>query len=473
MNNIERCEFNDFNQLRELVTGFIPKSKKELKRELLLRFSSIEEKYLSSFSLYSDLMKELIVDQVIFDILFDTNVIKSPRISLRAYSNKLSNMQVMLDRNIDFNCLEKTVKRGMEAFYKKTSAEKIKEQFLQAGFQPESFREYYNPKLTQNPLKEKPEFIWHWNFYNYCHIGKYRDKDSDDTSKRFTMITQKQFERKLKIDSNYSYGDFVQELNNYNDYAESIFNRCMCECDKCNSSLHCDKKSKSHRAETTEAEIYFNNVMLYYYMETDKRVDYIIKLISFMNKNKFRTIGKKDYLVRRFHPIVSFERTLDNGLIVRDKAYRYYRPMLMLDNRVIELLSESFLNVVSEDSVANADEYINIFRKYDLILTGNYYIRAMIYEEFCKSYSYVITDYEAVKEFLETHYNLIAYHNSNSETWDMIKNNAGKSFRPVNGKIKQSENPEKMSEPDKIKEFADLFISINNEAYFPPSEKYN
>ena len=90
MNNIEQCEINEFKQLKELVTDLIPKSKKELSCELLLRFSSIEEKYFSYFSLFSDSKKELIVNQVIFDILFDIYVINSPRISLSFDIDKFS-----------------------------------------------------------------------------------------------------------------------------------------------------------------------------------------------------------------------------------------------------------------------------------------------------------------------------------------------------------------------------------------------
>lgn len=185
------------------------------------------------------------------------------------------------------------------------------------------------------------------------------------------LITSKQFRRNLEHDSNYSYSNFIDDFNAYDEFIERLF-----------------------IADEKDNEKYFLNVMDFYNLEIYKRLDFIYKLAVIMEEWGVSEINKNHFLVHRFYPNILLPRIDDNKLVA-STIRKYYKPLLFVKPSLIKILLE--YNKSFNDPVFNP-------------LTYMYILRSMVYELFYYNFDFQSNDYNDIANFIRQHYNPLLYH---------------------------------------------------------------
>lgn len=327
----------------------------------------------------SNLKIELLVQQLIFDLLFDKYLNEAEKITLEKYSKQISSMLYAdkVQRISAKDAIVKNIKRTMETYHSmiKNSLQ-IKNDLQLLDVDSDKYAQYYNPKLKENLEKKKPKYKWDFLYYNR------------------NMITYRQYRRVLKKDSNYSYERFIMDLNEYNDFVTKLLPK-----------------------DAESPEKYFNMSMDYYYLESYKRIDFICMLIDAMPKMRISEIKKEHFLVKRFHPEVVTPYEKNNELFFVKKC-KYYRPLFLIE--------EALKKQIQANNTADHSNYA-------IQLFNHQIVRAKAYELFNYHYEYTSSDYREIKKFILHSYNMLSYHNEN-KLWSLIK---GKSWNDFDSNTKQ------------------------------------
>lgn len=320
----------------------------------------------------NDAEKELIVQQLVFDILFDEYFKKSKHITLLNYANDMSNR--LYGDNSYSDSIRKVITRGMEQHYNMIKYSELSEEIKEFAIDVDMYEKYSTPIMNENVAKKKPKIIWDSFYYNH------------------SMITYRQYRRQPMKDSNTSYERLLEDLKIYNDFI--------------NKSLPADNES---------ANIYLNKVMEYYYLEAYKRIDFMLMLAYSMLYMNISKEDIKNIFSRRFQPKVIFLFE-NNGKLDCCVKNKYYRPLLMIEQELCKQIQEG--------------KDVDI-HKYGIQLLKYQIIRAKAYELFKYHAEYILCDYEGeksyntykeVKEFICQYYNMKLYHESN-EIWQKIQKN--------------------------------------------------
>lgn len=249
------------------------------------------------------------------------------------------------------------------------------------------------------------------------------------------MITYKQYRRELTKESrNYPYADFIKDLKNYNKFTEKILPK-----------------------ENDDPKKYFNRIMDYYVLESYKRLDFDFKLITTMEKTGMTEIDKKHWLVKRFHPevVIPFE---EDGKLRYGKVIRYYRPLFMIEDKIQKQMQDEG-KLTDELSFA-----------YNAQLLYYQMIRAKSYEvfkyhcEFIPTYpqkrgiSKTYTNYIENKNFIREHYDLYAYHETNT-IWKTIEETEW--------------DTAKLEKQRELKRILKSLIKVNNSLFWDSPERKN
>jgi len=135
-----------------------------------------------------------------------------------------------------------------------------------------------------------------------------------------------------------------------------------------------------------------NSAMLYYCLESYKRIDFIFKLMNVIPK--FEAKGA-DYafLVKRFTPaaLVPYENK-NNGQLDYTWKCNYYTPLFMIEDELHKQIQKS-------DGQSH----------YSIRLSNHQFIRAKAYELIKYHIEYYSSDYADIKNFISKHYNMISY----------------------------------------------------------------
>ena len=190
------------------------------------------------------------------------------------------------------------------------------------------------------------------------------------------LITYKQYKRNFVRDSNTGYDRFIQEFKDYDRFISFIAPN-----------------------ENDDDKKYFYKSMDYYNLEIYKRVDFIYKLAVKMEEKNIPYIDKYHFAVRRFHPIINRYYIEDNKAYPH-KIYKYYRPMLLIENKWIE------------ENVCEYESPWYIWQIYHLA-------RAKSYEFFKYLCEFSSDDYHDISEFIRNQYNIVGYHVPSKE-WNYI-----------------------------------------------------
>lgn len=147
--------------------------------------------------------------------------------------------------------------------------------------------------------------------------------------------------------------------------------------------------------ETQNSEAYFVKSLDFYALEIYKRIDFIYKLATRLDHPHAPIIDKSHPLVKRFHPEVIVQIIFCDGIQYRTK-HRYYRPMLMLED------------VWQQQKRYEETGFGDMLQKHQ-------FIRAKVYELFHYHYKFASTDYEDIANFIQSRYNILAYHEPSKE----------------------------------------------------------
>ena len=301
---------------------------------------------------FNDINIDLLEDQLIFDILFDKYLAESDRMTRGQYSQYMSEL-LRGSKFADADQIYKKVERAMKDHYNMMKYSQLREELEQLGINFAKYEEHYK-------AKKKPKFIWDYFYYNR------------------SMITYRQYRRQLKRDGNYLTKDFVKDIGEYDEFVKKVL-------------------SEKAISETGEPQKYFNRSMDYYYLESYKRIDYILKLINSIPEIELMKINIGNFLVKRFPFPVLVPYEKNNELRYNIGHYKYYRPLFYVE--------EELRDQAQSDGKFNYSFYADSLYKY-------YLVRAKAYELFKYHAEYISSDYNEINEFIRHHYNIRTYHDS-------------------------------------------------------------
>lgn len=318
---------------------------------------------LSNVSYYFDCSKlnmDLLVEQLVLDILFDKYLKEAEKMTLHTYANK---MNMMMNGNINSeNTIYKKMRDSMEYDYNLMKYSELREELIELGIDLEKYDKRY--RTENNSIKKNPKYIWDYLFYN-----------------RY-MITYRQLRRQPMRDSNTSYETLISDLRNYNNFVKKLL-----------------------PIENESPHKYFEKSMEYYYLESYKRIDFMLKLAETMPRMGITEIDREHFLVKRFHPRVLVPVEKDSKLYLICSKNNYYRPLFQVEDTIHKQMQ-------SEDS-SDHIVYAGQLLKYNIV-------RAKTYEIFMYHNEYVSSDYKDIKNFIQKCYNMRSYHES-SEVWKIIE----------------------------------------------------
>ena len=317
--------------------------------------------------LSEDKMK-LLIDQIMFDVLFEKYLFKSEKISASEYARRMGEYNIGSP-----DSARQSIRRQKKDFFDLVNeSPPLLKQVMLLGLSSDEFNSCFTDKGDK-----KPKFMWDYYYYNR------------------NMITGKQYKRNLKKDSNYSYETFIGDLNIYNEFVEKML-----------------------PVENDSPKKFFEKTMDFYFLESYKRIDFILKVANIISYTGLDLTELK-FLLNWFTPLI-YQPYEKNGLLNYGEIYKYYRPLLIIEDKM--------QNEIIKNNDITRDDLLDYQRSLD-----NYrFLRARMYEIFkyncefsisnANSHSY-IKDYEysEIKEFMTQCYNLYAYHQSN-EIWKTIKN---------------------------------------------------
>lgn len=304
--------------------------------------------------------RELLINQLIFDILYDKYCKESPLMTLRQYSIYQSQYSwggEQPDENLRIEAIRKCLSNALKKQTAVYNSPGLRDEIMELGVNPDVYFQYFNQLSAsfssgkRQAIQKRPKVIWDHIFYNAN--GK--------------LITSKQFDRSFSRNGNYSHSALMKMFDTYDGYINEVFMQ-----------------------PAADSKDYFLKSLDFYSLEIYKRIDFIYKLAVRLEGINASFITSQHILVKRFHPCV-YDVINNNGLVKFGTRIEYYKPMLMLEE--LWQQKESY----------NAPMYEDKWQKY-------YFIRAKIYELFKYHFQFVSDDYDDISNFINKHYNILQYH---------------------------------------------------------------
>lgn len=296
--------------------------------------------------------KQLLAEQLVFDMLYDFYLNNAPQMTvdkyIRQFEKKHNATSIVPIRG--------TLQNGMKQYSEKMLEPKYKDQLKLLGIDAEIYSRYY--LYNDKRGVEKPKYVWDRLFYN-----KY-------------MITAKQYRRQLtKKSRNNPYWELYQHMSDYHNFVVELLPEV-----------------------TDYGDVYLNKIMDYYELESYKRIDFMCKIVIKLPDLKAEDV---EFIIRRFHPEVMIVSN-DNGNIRFGTKNNYYRPMLIIEDLLLNELSEGEeKNIVGQKLI-----------KYQVI-------RAKAFEIMKYHTKIEEINYRDVEAFLRKSFDMCAYHQLN-KAWSII-----------------------------------------------------
>ncbi|MBD5472843.1 MAG: hypothetical protein HDR20_08085 [Lachnospiraceae bacterium] len=307
--------------------------------------------------------RELLIEQLIFDILYYKYRKDSPLMTLRQYSIYQSQYSWSGDQteaNLRIEAVRKCISNALKKDIAVKNSQGLREEIMEMGVNPDVYFEDYGQLSTpfsngkRQEIRKKSKVQWDQIFYN--GNGK--------------LITCKQYDRSFSSNGNYSHKALVNFFDTYDGYVNEVFMQ-----------------------PTANSKDYFLKSLDFYALEKYKRIDFIYKLAVRLGDINMPVISKHHILVKRFHPCVCDVINKNDSLEFAPRI-EYYSPMLMLEE------------VWQKNKLYNEPMYEDKWQKY-------YFIRAKVYELFKYHCQFVSDDYDDISDFISKHYNILHYHEPN------------------------------------------------------------
>ncbi len=358
--NQNRTEVTSIDELKEALKVCISASINILSKHT--PYAAYIDPY--TYPDFSHLNKDLLEQQLVFDVLFDKYLDESELMTRSGYATKMSEF---LEKN-KYSCsgsINEGLRRGMENYHDMVKYSQLREQVEALGVDPDKYAQYYTSNVKENSSKKKPEFVWDCLYFNYA-----------------LSICSRQYRRQLTREGrNYSYEEIVRGLNDYNKFVKSLL-------------------PEEHESPKN----YYRMSMDYYVLEVYKRNDFSFKLIDLLKKMGTLKFSHDFFLVRRFVPLVLVPYIYNSELQFR-YIYRYYRPLFVIEEEMHEEMQKQ--------SSINQKFFDNQLLKY-------HYVRAKAYELFKYHMKFVSSDYSDIKKFLCDFYDMRLYHQSTG-IWKIVE----------------------------------------------------
>lgn len=373
-------------------------------------------------------IKQLLVEQLVFDVLYQKYLYESPLLTNYGYSTKIveNDHSLMGLKKDALDSLRKTISNNLPKHHDLYLDSDLLKDYKLLGIDPEEIDKRYDLNSVEERYLTNPEFVW-----DYLYINTVR-------------LLGNQFKRTLNKDSNnYTYDELIGDLKEYNEFINKMF-----------------------PVEYEEYKKYFNMIMKYYHIESYRRIDFIFKYLdSDISKKWSEIISNSNFLeqilpeaekaitedektniilkernviLKRFTPMVLVP-VIKDGDIIYKARYKYYRPMLLIEEMLFN------------EEVNKAWEFIK-FGSFEL----TYVIRAMAIEIFNYHFQFTSSNYKEIKEFLVKSYNLINYHKS-VEIYNRIKN--------------VEYNKKKVPTDKELKEKLNKFITVNKSLFWKRTKR--
>ena len=358
---------------------------------------------------------EIVADQIIMDLLYNKYLAESPVVSHTSYADNLadimfgrldeSTLQYLLKTDDDpdlkdtSDAFRKRVERGAKNAANLYEFSELRDELEVLGIDTNKFVDWFSKTNI-----EKSKVIWDILFWNASELVK------------------KQYNRSMiKANRNYTCRDVISDLTEYNIMVNGL--------------LPSEKDSSKE---------YFNSSMTYYALESYRRIDFNLKVTHFLLKHGITDVSEIKFLTERFHPrILSIMEGKSGNILYTDKI-KYYRPLWNADRMVLGFLSKNGLEEASRIATAWFNCQI---------------VRAKVYELFNHHAMFVSDDYDDLKKFLMSRYDVSQYHRD-EEAWAFVLNYPKP---PASSKKKDTPTQE-------ARFFRDTFFKINT-LLFPPSKK--
>lgn len=355
-------------------------------------------------NILQDEIREIIVNQLVFDVLFDKYLSdqRTNKILRSEYSGYTAEILTEVIQSYKENKIYypdticRAIERKMNNYANMMTCTKMKDDLSKLGIEADKYIIYMDtPHKSQTSKTSncRPKVIWDYFFYNsYMLSGiQYNQKKIKST----------------KESVNYKYTKKIEDISIYYDFENALLssNRIVYKKWVDNNSKKTKEKNRSVFCETNEAqkesaEDFFIKMMDYYFLETYKRVDFMLKFaitLTDASSEEFEKEGKYLHLIKRFHPMVLCPKIDKDNNIEYAIKHKYYRPMIFVEEKVINEIY--FEKALKKEYAYSWLVYYNI-------------IRAKAYELFNFHALFESSDYEDIQRFLINSYNLRNFHES-------------------------------------------------------------
>lgn len=222
--------------------------------------------------------KKLLIEQLVMDILFDKYLEESEMVTRNEYAKYMSDK--LFGDKLNARAINENINRGIKYHYNRMKNPILRGQLVLLSINPNTYDQYYNTKLIDKGKIKIPKYVWDYFYYNF---GMNIKDDVNDESRGTRLLTSVQYHRQLHKESrNIYYEEFKELLRKYDKLLDKIL------------PVGYESSNK-----------YYNKIMDYYYLETYKRVDYMLKLaMTVPEEVLFKKPDKKHYLLKYFIPQV-------------------------------------------------------------------------------------------------------------------------------------------------------------------------
>ena len=342
-------------------------------------------------------IKELLIEQLVFDILRDKYLNEEKVLNRYQYATYICKKIYGVEGDEDvglanIRAVYENITGGMEKHSELMLYSKLRDQLKFLGI---DIDKYYNSKVADS--SEKKRTLHEWNDYHFNFGINMKDTfDASIMNNRGTVsLTARQYRRQV---------DGKGEKFNYNNFFRDV-------------KKYCEVIEKFLPDENEDDKTYFEKTMEYFFIESYKRIDYMFKIVEYVPEDVLAvykervlenfwglTYRQNFFLCESFCPPVAvlFE---DNGNVEYGTRNNYYRPLIKIEEAIME---ECML-----DNWKRIDYFKDLLQKH-------YFVRAKVYELFHYYYAFKSDDYSDIKKYLQEKYNMSSYHKTTG-VWDVIK----------------------------------------------------
>lgn len=392
------CEINSIASLAHIVNEFISKVRESYKNAWYSKNNSIE---------ITDEQAEIVGNQVIMDFLADKYISDIPHVTCAEYARDTAKLlfKRLDDADIQFlfnikdipdedNVAANIRRRIGNSCDQASEISEFRNEIEQCGISPDTFA-----SEVSRAKRNKSKCIWDILYWNRNELIKFQY--------RHTLTNESR---------NYPCYRLVSDLIKYDMMVRSL--------------LPSDNDSP---------EEYFKGTMACYFLESMRRIDFILKLSSLLLQFDVSNIHKCEFLAERFHPSILLVMESKNGTICIGERYKRYCPIWYLDTYILYSLRNNGFTVT--------DNIIAMWKNCHII-------RAKTYELLKLHIRFSSQNYDDIKDFFQSRYDVSQYH-MDEEVWGIVKKQmeqltASKNKRPI--------KEERL--------FRDAFTSTN-ELFFP------